>query len=203
MVSARYPALMNEPRNVTPGWREEERDNRAWGSWGWGCDGRGRGRGFPWLGVLLVLVGIALLIQYFVPGVSAGTLIFLAIAVAFLAAWLVGRSSVAMVPGLLVLGLGVAELIEDLALLGPAGEDVPGLASSALAIAFLAIWLIGSARGRRSMWPLWGAAIFGLIGVAQLSGRLVNIPSLGALWPLLIIVVGLVVLFNARRGTAT
>jgi hypothetical protein len=192
---------MSEPRNVTPGWREGEGDHRDWSSWGW--DGRGRGRGFPWLGVLLVLVGIALLIQYFVPGVSAGTLIFLAIAVAFLAAWLIGGSSLAMVPGLLVLALGVAELIEDLALLGPAGEDVPGLASSALAIAFLAIWLIGSARGRRSMWPLWGAGIFGLIGVAQLSGRLVNIPALGALWPLLIIVVGLILLFSARRGSAT
>lgn len=188
---------MNEPRNVTPGWNDpgDSGDSSAW-SW----DGRGRGRGIPWLGVLLVLVGIALLVQYFVPGLSAGTLVLLAIAVAFLAGWLIGGASVAMVPALLVLALGVAELVEDLALLGPQGEDVPGLASSALAIALVAIWLINAARGRKSMWPLWGAAIFGLIGVAQLSGRLIGIPSLSGLWPVLIIIVGVVVLLNARRG---
>ena len=78
---------------------------------------------------------------------------------------------------------GVAELIEDMALLGPAGEDVPGLASSSIAIAFLAIWLLSYSRGRPSMWTLWGAAIFGVVGIAQLSGRLVGVPSLGALWP--------------------
>ena len=187
---------MNEPRNVTPGWSDPGagRDSSGW-SW----DGRGRGRGIPWLGVLLVLVGIALLVQYFVPGLSAGTLVLLAIAVAFLAGWLIGGAWAAMVPALLVLALGVAELIEDLALFGPPGEDVPGLASSALAIALVAIWLISAARGRRSMWPLWGAAIFGLIGLAQLSGRLVGIPSLSGLWPVLIILVGVLLLLNARR----
>ncbi len=187
---------MNEPKNVTPGWGDEG-DSREGSNWSW--DARGRGRGFPWLGVLLVLVGIALLVGYFVPGLSAGTLVLLAIATAFLAAWLIGGAWLAMVPGLLVLGLGVAELIEDMALLGPTGEDVPGLASTSLAVAFLAIWLIGHARGRRSMWPLWGAGIFGLIGVAQLSGRLVGIPSLGFLWPVLIIGAGILLLLNARR----
>jgi hypothetical protein len=189
---------MNEPRNVTPGWNDP-RDSRDSTAWSW--DGRGRGgRDIPWLGVLLVLVGIALLVQYFVPGLSAGTLVLLAIAVALLAGWLIGGASIAMVPALLVLALGVAELIEDLALLGPQREDVPGLAASALAIAFVVMWLIGAARGRRSMWPLWGVAIFGLIGVAQLSGRLVGMPSLSVLWPVLIIIVGVVVLLNARRG---
>jgi len=185
------------PRNVTPGWTEES-GPAEWGT-AWSWEGGGRGRGVPWLGVLLVLVGVALLVGYFVPGLSAGTLVLLAIAAAFLAAWLIGGSWLAMVPGLLVLALGVAELIEDLALLGPAGEDVAGLWSAALAVAFAAIWLIGYSRGRRTMWPLWAAVIFGLIGVAQLSGRLIDLPSLGFLWPVLIIVVGIVLLMSARR----
>jgi hypothetical protein len=62
--------------------------------------------------------------------------------------------------------------------------------------------LLGNFGGRRSSWPLWGAAVFGLIGVAQLSGRLVNMPSLGALLPVLIIIVGVIVLLNARRAPA-
>ncbi len=200
---------MSEPRNVTPGMDDQPRDeafNRRYfdergegheaAGWQWSS----RGRNFPWLGVLLVLVGIALLVQYLFPTVSVGTLVLLAVALAFLSGWLFGGSWIAMVPGLLVLALGVTELIEDLALFGPAGDDVPGLASSALAIAFIVIWLVGQSRGRRSAWPLWGAAIFGLIGFVQLSGRLAGIPELGALWPVLIIVVGIALLLGARRN---
>jgi hypothetical protein len=188
---------MTEPKNVTPGWAETSSDKRDWSSWSW--DGPGRGRGFPWLGVLLVLVGVALLVGYFVPGLSGGTLILLAIASAFLAAWLIGGAWPAMVPGLLVLALGLAELIEDMALLGPPGEDVAGLWSIALAVAFVAIWLIGASRGRRAAWPLWGAGIFGLIGLAQLSGRLIDLPALNLFWPVVIIVVGVLLLMNTRR----
>ncbi len=200
---------MSQPINVTPGagaeedefrrrFNSERRDGPEWAGWSWAS----KGRNFPWLGVLLVLIGIALLLQYLVPAISVGTLVLLAIAIAFLAGWLFGGSWVAAVPGLLVLALAVTELLEDLAVLGPAGEDVPGLASAALAIAFLAIWALSQARGRRSAWPLWGAAIFGLIGVVQLSGRLVGIPELGFLWPVLIIVVGILLLLGARRNTA-
>jgi hypothetical protein len=209
---------MSEPRNVTPGgpphaepaahstvdeefrrrYYTERAQEPEWMAWKWA---RG-GRGFPWLGVLLVLLGVGLLAQYLVPGLTLGTLVLLAVGIAFLAGWAIGGSSFAVVPGVLFAALGLSELIEDLALLGPAGEDVPGLASSALAIGLLVIWLIGYARGRRSTWPLWGAALFGLIGVAQLTGRLINVPALGFLWPVVIIVVGVVLLANARRGTA-
>ncbi|HWH36508.1 MAG TPA: hypothetical protein VNT28_01850 [Candidatus Limnocylindrales bacterium] len=196
---------MNEPRNVTPGhdegdefrarYRQERAEEPEWMAWKWA----NRGRGFPWLGVLLVLIGLALLVQYFVPSVSAGTLVLLAIGLAFLAGWLFGGSWVSMIPGVLVSSLGAAELIEDLALLGPAGDDVPGLASAMLALGFLAIWLLGYVSNKRSRWPLWGAAIFGLIGFAQLSGRILDLPVLGALWPLLIIGLGVIVLLSARR----
>ena len=200
---------MEEPRNVTPGQEQrsdefhqryysERREGPEWTGWAWAS----RGRNFPWLGVLLVLIGIALLVQFFIPNVEAGTLILLAIGFAFLTGWVLAGSWVAMVPGVLILSLGVAELIEDLALLGPPGEDVPGLAASALAIGFALIWLLGYVRGRPSVWPLWGVAIFGLIGFAQLSGRLAGIPELGALWPILIIAVGVLLLFSARNRSA-
>lgn len=196
---------MSEPRNVTPGhedreefrsrYYQERAEEPEWVAWKWA---RG-GRGFPWLGVLLVLLGLGLLVQFVFPIISIGTLLLLAIGVAFLAGWLLGGSWLSMVPGVLITALGLAELVEDLALLGPPGEDVAGLASSALALGFLLIWLLGYLRGRRSTWPLWGAALFGLIGVAQLSGRLVGIPELGALWPVLVIAVGVLLILNARR----
>jgi hypothetical protein len=197
---------VSEPRNVTPGHDQGEDEFRSrfyteraeepeWMAWKWA---RG-GRGFPWLGILLVLLGAGLLLQFVLPQVAVGTLLLLAIGLAFVAGWLIGGSWLSMLPGVLITSLGLAELVEDLALLGPAGQDVPGLGSTALALGFVVIWLIGISAGRRSNWPLWGAALFGLIGVAQLSGRLVGIPELGLLWPVVIIVIGALLIFSARR----
>jgi hypothetical protein len=75
----------------------------------------------------------------------------------------------------------------------------PGLTAAALAAAFLLIWMLDYSRGVRSTWPLWGLAIFGLIAFVQVSGRMVDIPELGALWPVLIIVFGVLLLMSARR----
>lgn len=191
---------MSEPRNVAPDnaqpdefhrrYYNERAQGPEWAGWSWAQ----RGWNFPWLGVLLVLVGVGLLIQYVVPGVGAGTLVLTAIALAFLAAWLLGRSRWAVVPGLLILALAAAGLARELNV-----YDGPGLTSLALAAAFGLIWLLDYTRGVRSTWPLWGLAIFGLIGIVQVSGRIVAIPELGALWPVLIIILGGLLLLSARR----
>ena len=188
---------MNEPRNVTPDYERRQTSESA--TWTW----ERRGSNIPWLGILLILIGVALLLQFLVPTLSASTLVLLAVGLAFLAGWIFGRSWFAMVAGVLAFSLGVAELLEDLAVFGGLPKaDVPGLWAAALAVGFLVIWLIGLTSNRRSTWPLIGAAIFGLIGVAQLSGRLVGIPALGALWPIVIIIVGVAFLIAARRRSA-
>jgi hypothetical protein len=207
--------MSSEPRNVTPDeafpggkpadpavpseattGRLRTADEYLPSSWD-----RQRG-GFPVLGVLLVVIGAGLFVQFVFPQVSAGTLILLALGAAFLGAWLTGRSWFAMVPGFMLLALGLAELIEDLALIKPAQQDVPGLSATALAIAFLVIWLVARVGNRRWMWPLWAAAIFAFIGLPQLA-TLVVLPEVGgALVPVVIIVLGFIVLFNWRRERA-
>jgi hypothetical protein len=149
--------------------------------------------------VLLVLIGVALLIQYVVPQVGVGTLVLLAIGGAFLAGWLFGGSWFSMVPGVLLVSLAVARLVEDLGIFAGPGVSVPGIVSLALALGFLVIWLIAYRSERRWAWPLWGAAVFGLIGFAQASGWILGMRELGAVWPVLIIVVGLLLLLNTRR----
>jgi hypothetical protein len=195
---------VTDPRNVTP---EDERlrmtrdeqghgqEQADWGEW----TVKRRGRSVPWFGILLILIGGALLLQLLLPTISAGTLVLLAVGIAFLTAWIFGRSWFAMVAGVLSAALGVAELIEDLALLGPAHQNVNGLWAAALAVGFLVIWLFGLVGRRRSRWPLLAAVIFGLIGAAQLSGRLVGLPALDVLWPVVIIVVGLALVVSAAR----
>jgi len=192
---------MNDPRNVTP---EDERQQQAHedverrsdeADWT-GQAGTQRGRNFPWLGILLVLIGIALLIQAALPPntVSAGTVLLLAIGAAMIAGWLFGGSWFAAIPGLLLLALGVARLIGELNI-----YTGPGITALSLAGAFVLIWAIGLARERRSRWPLVAAVILGLVGLVQVSGQLTNIPELSVVWPVVIVVVGVLLLISARR----
>ena len=77
----------------------------------------------------------------------------------------------------------------------------PGTTALSVAGAFLIIWLLGLRRpivGRR-MWPLWGAAIFGLVGFIELAGSLSSLPALSGLWPVLLIGLGLLIVLNGRR----
>jgi hypothetical protein len=187
---------MTEPRNVTPDddFRERVMNERAeepeWRAWSWAS----RGRGFPWLGVLLVLVGIGLLIQQVFPGVSVGSLVLLAIGLAFLAGWIFGGSWFSMIPGVLLVALAVGRLVSELGI-----YTGPGTTAAALAIGFLIVWLLGQSRNQRHTWALWGAGIFGVIALIQAAGRIAGIPELGNLWPVVIIVIGVLLLINARR----
>jgi hypothetical protein len=176
-----------QPRNVTPGASSGEPE---WAAWRWA----NRGRGFPWLGVLLVLIGVGLLVQYVFPAISTGTLVLLAIGLAFVASWLFGGSYFASIPGWLLVGLAVAQAIPELSI-----YEGPGTTALCLAVAFAVLWLIGYLRQRRGAWALWGVAIFGLIGLAQVSGDLANVPQLGVIAPLVIILLGVLLLFSARR----
>lgn len=193
---------MTDPKNVTP---EDERqqmaqeqveqreDQKDWTGSSWATS---RGRNFPWLGILLVLVGVALLIQAALPAntVSAGTVLLFAIGAALIAGWLFGGSWFAAIPGLLLLALGVARLISELKI-----YDGPGTTALSLAAAFVVIWAIGLARERKSRWPLVAAVVLALIGFVQVFGKLSNIPELGVVWPVVIIVVGVLFLISARR----
>src|SRR3954451_14519679 len=165
-----------------------------WFAWSWA---QSRERTFPWVGLLLVMVGAGLLIQFLVPALSATTLIVAALAVSLLAGGLMGGATFLITPGLLLGALVVARLVDELNI-----YTGPGATAIALAVAFLLIYAIGAMRGRRRPgWALWGAAIFGLIGVVQISARLASIPELGGFWPAAILVVGLLLLINnSRRG---
>ena len=169
--------MSSEPRNVTPdaAWPEGKPpqdpsvpDATAAGAKNsgeyWNSSWDGQRGGFPVLGVLLVIIGAGLLVQWVFPQVSAGTLILLALGAAFLGAWLTGRSWFAMVPGVNTAGVGTGRVDRRPGPDQAGARDVPGLSATALAIAFLVIWVVARLGNRRWMWPLWAAAIFAFIG---------------------------------------
>jgi hypothetical protein len=150
-------------------------------------------RHVPILGVILLVLGLALLVDQLTPiSLSA---IFLGIAAGcFASAWVVWRARWAVTPTILLTALFVPDLLGDLGVLR--GD---GWTSIALAIAFGLIWLIGRAEGRWRRWPLLLAVFFGLLGVTQLSDQVPWLPDLDVFWPVLFIAVGLVIVLDGRR----
>ncbi len=195
--------MTEPPKNVTP---EDEREQLTqeqldarqpepdWTGATWPTS---RGRPFPWLGVLLVLVGIALLVQTVMPPntLSAGTVLLYALGGALVVGWVFGGSWLAAIPGLLLLALGVARTIGELHI-----YEGNGTTALSLAIAFVFIWLIGLTRQRKSRWPLVAAAVLAVVGLIQVSGQLANLPELSFIWPVVIIVVGVLLLISGRRS---
>jgi len=165
-------------------------DRPEWSEWSWSPV-----RKVPWLGILLVLFGLALLVDQFTP-LSASALILGALAIAFGASWLFGGSRWAMVPALILAALAIPDALTDL------GYIVgPGWGSLALGVAFLLIWLFGRRPGHGRGWAFWLAVIFGLIGLSQVSRQLAWLPPLDAFWPIVFIVIGVaVILGQIRRG---
>jgi hypothetical protein len=161
-------------------------DGPEWQAWSW-TSGR---RGFSWLGVLLVLLGVALLIQAVVPQVSFTSLLLAALSVAFGSAWLIGGWKGATIPTL-VLGAWA------LARLGGEFDVVEGDGWTPLlvGIALVAAWALGRVQAIRREWALWVGLALVLWGLASVTDVLPG--SWDLLWPLLL--VGLGVFLIARR----
>ncbi len=187
------PGAARTPDTRTPDARTPGGGDRPpeWSVWSWR---EGSGRRFPWLGILLVLVGVLLFVQHLLlPGASLTGLVLVALGTAFAGAWLVGGSRWSMIPALVLLALGLARLAGDLRIL--TGN---GWTSLFLGLALLAIWGIGQAQRRPHGWALWLGGLLSLIGLIQVSDRLTGIPEFGFLWPLVLVAIGLALILGGR-----
>jgi len=160
--------------------------------WYWSWDG-GRER-LPWLGIFLVALGGALLVGQFTTPLSASTLLFDALAAAFLVTWLVNGARGAMLPALFFLGLGLAGTLSDAGAISGSGWG-----TLFVGIALLAAWLIGRWWGGRHGWALWVGLLFVVVGAIQVAGQIPGFPDLGQLWPLLIVALGVWIIWRAYQ----
>ncbi|HEY8168107.1 MAG: hypothetical protein ACHQ02_06380 [Candidatus Limnocylindrales bacterium] len=150
-------------------------------------------RQVPILGIALLVLGLALLLDQLTP-ISFSAIVLGALAAVFAAAWIIWRARWAVTPTIVLTALFVPDLLADLGVLS--GD---GWTSISLAIAFGLVWLIGRSQGRRRRWPLWLAIGFGLIGVTQISDQVPWLPDLDVVWPIVFILVGAAIVFDARR----
>src|ERR1700675_1864059 len=163
---------------------------RAYG-WRWGPDEQRR-PGLRWIGIFLVVFGLALLVERALPDYRRlGDVALLAAGVASLVAWVLRRRTIALYAGAFLTALALPGTIEGLL-----GRDLgPGWGTLFFGLAFLAIAAVRAWRGGGFGWQALYGSILVLIGGAGIvKTRLAaHAPAL-LLWA-----VGLVLLV---RGTS-
>jgi len=160
--------------------------------WEWSDVGGPRGRSrLPWFGIFLVVFGILLLGQLWFPALAtAGSLLFLAVGVAFLVSWVVNRGVASLYLGSIIVALAAPGLLAAAGIV-----EGTGVGTLCLGVAFLFIaavrWVSGSGVG-------WQAALGGLLVV--IGATSFALPALAAVvWPLAIVIVGALLLFRSSR----
>ncbi len=154
--------------------------------WEWGPDGARR-PGLPWIGVFLVVFGGLLLVQQLYPGSeSLGSLLVLAIGLAFLVKWVVGRGTGSLYAGAIITALAVPGLLEA------AGIEADGLGTFSFGIAFLFIAAVRAASGGGWGWQLWFGGLLALVGGVSIGSP----TSGGLIAPILLVALGAALLLR-------
>ncbi len=159
--------------------------------WEWSDVGGPRGGGrLPWFGIFLVVFGVLLLAQLWFPALAtAGSLLFLAIGIAFLVSWAVNRGVASLYLGAIICALAAPGLLDAAGII-----EGPGVGTLCLGVAFLVIgairWVTGSGVG-------WQAALGGLL--AAIGATMIAFPGFSAIvWPLVLLIGGGLVLLRSR-----
>jgi hypothetical protein len=162
-------------------------------------------------GLILILGGALAFVGHIVPdnwGLGFGLLVLLGLGLAFHIAGLLTREPGWFIPGGILTGIGAGLALVDgpLARLIPAGL-LPGDEGGLFMLAFAGGWFLivlttALFTDETHWWPVIPGGIMLLIGLAAGFGSVFGslLTLLGNLWPVALIVVGIYVLYQARRG---
>ena len=162
-------------------------------SWEWTDIGGPRGRSrVPWFGIFLVVFGALLLLQQVLPSFKeAGSLLFLAVGVAFLVSWIVNRGMSSLYLGSIITALAAPGLLSAANIVSG-----PGVGTLCLGVAFLFIALVRALSGGGAGWQAGLGAILALIGISSFA-----IPGFSdLLWPIALLVMGAILLARASAS---
>jgi len=166
-------------------------DIRAY-RWEWGPDDARR-PGLPWIGIFLLVFGGLLLIQQLFPQFQAlGSVVVLAIGLAFLVKWAIDRGTGSLYAGAIITALAVPRLLNS------AGVEANGLSTFSFGIAFLFIAVVRLASGGGVGWQLWFGGLLALLGGVNIANA-----SLGGLIvPIALVGLGAVLVLRGVGGRA-
>jgi hypothetical protein len=157
--------------------------------WEWGPDDARR-PGLPWIGIFLLVFGGLLLIQQAFPQFkAAGSVVVLAIGIAFLVKWAIDRGTGSLYAGAIITALAAPDV------LNAAGVDANGLSTFSFGVAFLFIALVRAVSGGGWGWQLWFGGLLALVGGANIAGA----SFAGLVLPIVLLALGAALIL---RGTA-
>ena len=161
-------------------------------TWEWGSDDAHR-PGLPWIGIFLLVFGGLLLLQQVFPQFEAlGSVIVLAVGLAFLIKWAVDRGAGSLYAGSIITALAVPGL------LNAAGVEANGLTTFSLGVAFLFIALVRIATGGGLGWQVWFGGLLAVIGGAQIANASLG----GYVLPLLLVILGIFLIAGGMGSRA-
>jgi hypothetical protein len=160
-------------------------------TWEWGPD-QARRPGLPWIGVfLLVFGGLLLARELFPEARSLGSLVTLAVGLAFLIKWAVDRGTGSLYAGAIITALAVPGVLTD------AGLDLDGLGTFCFGVAFLFIAAVRAASGGGIGWQAWFGGLLALLGGVNMVSPQVG----GLIVPIILVAIGVVLVFGGTfRG---
>lgn len=146
-------------------------------------------RGNIVLGSILIVLGIGLVALQLFEGFSDAVILFL-IGGAFVAGYLYRRAYGLLIPGCILLGLGLGKVGES------ALTAFGGMEQLGLGVGFVAIYVIDLVyQGKSSWWPLIPGGILVATGLSEGSKTFERLFSVG--WPLIFVFIGLLLLAGA------
>jgi hypothetical protein len=160
-------------------------------TWEWGTDDQHR-PGLPWIGIFLLVFGGLLLLQQLFPQFQAvGSVIVLAIGLAFLVKWAVDRGAGSLYAGSIITALALPGL------LNAAGIEANGLTTFFLGVAFLFIAAVRLVTGGGVGWQLWFGGLLAVIGGAQIANASLG----GYILPVILVAIGLLLIVRGAGGS--
>jgi len=159
-------------------------------TWEWGSEDARR-PGLPWIGIFLLVFGALLLIQQLFPQARGlGSLLFLAVGIAFLVKWVLDRGTGSLYAGAIIVALAAPNLIEE-----ATNATYDGLGTLCLGIAFLFIAAVRAVGGGGIGWQALLGGLLVLLGATSM----VTLGFGDLVLPIALVLIGLVLVLRAPR----
>ena len=149
-------------------------------------------------GIILVGIGVIALISQFVDLSRLDQFILPGLGAAFLLWGIVQRKAGPLIPGGILMGIGLGSLV----VANNTSDEAGGLFLIIFASGWMLIALLSAIfTAETQWWALIPAGIIGFIGMAVSVGgvAMTMLATLGKLWPLILIGVGIYVLIRNRN----
>ncbi len=162
-----------------------------------GSSGDRRGADGRWIGgLILILIGAGLLANQYIPDI--GRYAPLVVGLGLLIIFIVTRNAGALIGGAIVTGIGVGLLMD---VQFPPSEGTSWI-PLCLGLGFLGIWVFGGLlrMPEARFWPLIPGGILTFVGIAALGGLSSQIGQY--IWPIVLILIGLVTIVSSLRRRA-